>query len=100
MLNKIWLRLSIDKKVRSFALVVIVIILVSSGFSMFTMGFSLKDYSEILDENKICQEFMDAMESEGNAFHSYIAQRSDISSKDDEEDPKEDIDIVTIGEEG
>lgn len=78
-LNKIWLRLSIDKKVRSFALVVILIILVSSGFAMFTMGFSLKDYSEILDENKICQEFMNAMESEGNAFHSYIAQHSDIS---------------------
>ena len=79
MLNKIWLKLSINRKVKCFALVVIIIILVSSGFSMFIMGFSLKGYSEILDDNKLCQEFMDAMESEGNAFHAYISQRSDTS---------------------
>lgn len=79
MLNKMWLRLSIDTKIKTFGIVVVVIILISSVFSMFTMGYSLKGYSEILNENKLCQEFMDAMESEGNAFHAYISQQSDAS---------------------
>lgn len=79
MFNKIWQKMSIDRKVRCFALIVVAIILLSSFLSLFVMGFSLKDYGKILNENKICQEFMDAMESEGNAFHVYISERTETS---------------------
>jgi len=82
MFNKMWLKLSIDRKVRCFALIVVAIILLSSFLSLMVMGFSLKDYSEILNENRICQEFMDAMESEGKAFHTYVSERTDLSRQD------------------
>lgn len=81
MFNKIWQKMSIDRKVRCFALIVVAIILLSSFLSLFVMGYSLKDYGEILNENKICQEFMDAMESEGKAFHVYISERTETSKQ-------------------
>ena len=54
--------MSIDRKVQSFAAVIVFIILVSAGFAMFTMNYSLRDYGQLLDENRACQSFMKAME--------------------------------------
>ena len=65
--------MSIDRKVQSFAAVIVFIILVSAGFAMFTMNYSLRDYGQLLDENRACQSFMKAMEEEGLAFDGYVS---------------------------
>mgnify|MGYP006934566253 FL=1 len=61
MFKRRWWRMSIDQKVQSFAAIIAVIILVSAGFSMFTMSYSLRDYGQLLDENRASQTFMEAM---------------------------------------
>lgn len=73
MFKRQWWRMSIDRKVQSFAAVIVFIILVSAGFAMFTMSYSLRDYGQLLDENRACQSFMEAMEDEGNAFAGYVS---------------------------
>ena len=73
MFKRQWWRMSIDRKVQSFAAVIAFIILVSAGFAMFTMSYSLRDYGQLLDENRACQSFMKAMEEEGLAFDGYVS---------------------------
>ena len=73
MFKRQWWRMSIDRKVQSFAVVIVFIILVSAGFAMFTMNYSLRDYGQLLDENRACQSFMKAMEEEGLAFDGYVS---------------------------
>ena len=73
MFKRQWWRMSIDRKVQSFAAVIVFIILVSAGFAMFTMNYSLRDYGQLLDENRACQSFMKAMEEEGLAFDGYVS---------------------------
>lgn len=73
MFKRQWWRMSIDRKVQSFAAVIVFIILVSAGFAMFTMNYSLRDYGQLLDENRACQSFMKAMEEEGFAFDGYVS---------------------------
>ena len=73
MFKRQWWRMSIDRKVQSFAAVIVFIILVSAGFAMFTMSYSLRDYGQLLDENRACQSFMKAMEDEGHAFAGYAS---------------------------
>lgn len=73
MFKRQWWRMSIDRKVQSFAAVIVFIILVSAGFAMFTMNYSLRDYGQLLDENRACQFFMKAMEEEGLAFDGYVS---------------------------
>lgn len=73
MFKRQWWRMSIDRKVQSFAAVIVFIILVSAGFAMFTMNYSLRDYGQLLDENRACQSFMKAMEEEDLAFDGYVS---------------------------
>ena len=73
MFKRQWWRMSIDRKVQSFAAVIVFLILVSAGFAMFTMNYSLRDYGQLLDENRACQSFMKAMEEEGFAFDGYVS---------------------------
>ena len=77
MFKRRWWRMSIEYKVQSFAALIVLIILVSAGFAMFTMRYSLRDYGQILDENRACQSFMEAMEQEGNAFVAYVSAGTD-----------------------
>lgn len=79
MFKRQWWRMSIDRKVQSFAAVIVFIILVSAGFAMFTMNYSLRDYGQLLDENRACQSFMKAMEEEGFAFDSYVSASTETA---------------------
>lgn len=79
MFRRRWQQMPMERKVQSFALVIVAIILMSAGFAMFTMNYSLRDYGQILDENRSCQAFMQAMENEGEAFASYISARTESS---------------------
>lgn len=79
MFKRQWWRMSIDRKVQSFAAVIVFIILVSAGFAMFTMNYSLRDYGQLLDENRACQSFMKAMEDEGQAFAGYVSAGTEMS---------------------
>ncbi len=74
-----WQRMPMERKVQSFALIIVLIILLSAGFAMFTMNYSLHGYRQILDDNRACQAFMQAMENEGDAFASYISARTSSS---------------------
>ena len=79
MFKRQWWRMSIDRKVQSFAVVIVFIILVSAGFAMFTMNYSLRDYGQLLDENRACQSFMKAMEEEGLAFDGYVSASTETA---------------------
>ena len=79
MFKRQWWRMSIDRKVHSFAAVIVFIILVSAGFAMFTMNYSLRDYGQLLDENRACQSFMKAMEEEGLAFDGYVSASTETA---------------------
>lgn len=79
MFKRQWWRMSIDRKVQSFAAVIVFIILVSAGFAMFTMSYSLRDYGQLLDENRACQSFMKAMEDEGQAFAGYVSAGTEMA---------------------
>ena len=81
MFKRRWWRMSIDQKVQSFAAIIAVIILVSAGFSMFTMSYSLRDYGQLLDENRASQTFMEAMEAEGTAFSDYASTRTESAKE-------------------
>ena len=80
-LKRLWLRLSVDAKVKTFAAFVILVILLSAFFSLFTMHYSMDGYSEILEDNRRCQNFMKSMEDESTAFENYISGRSETDRK-------------------
>lgn len=79
LLRKHWFQYSIDRKVRTFAFFVGCTLVVAVFFSMLTMNFSLHGYGDILAANLSCQEFLDAMNSEEDAFRLYVEERTDAS---------------------
>lgn len=79
LLRKHWFQYSIDRKVRTFAFFVGCTLVVAVLFSMLTMNFSLHGYGDILAANLSCQEFLDAMNSEEDAFRLYVEERTDAS---------------------
>ena len=82
MLQKIWLRLPIKRKIDTFTAVVVLIMLFSVGMALSMMHFSTAGYQEILEEDMACQDFMDAMNQEGLALHTYFTDETDNNRED------------------
>ena len=72
MLRKIWLTISIKKKIGIFAAMVILIMALSATFSICIMNFSLGGFNTILNDNSRCHDFQEALDLEIESFADYI----------------------------
>ena len=79
MFRKFWFQMPINNKVRSFAVMVFLMIVVATCFNLYIMRFSMSDFGNILDENLRVQRVLDAIESEDSALHAYMEEGSDQS---------------------
>ena len=79
MFRKFWFRMPINNKVRSFAVMVFLMIVVATCFNLYIMRFSMSDFGNILDENLRAQRLLDAIESEDSALHAHMEEHSDRS---------------------
>lgn len=79
MFRKFWFRMPINNKVRSFAVMVFLMIVVATCFNLYIMRFSVSDFGNILDENLRVQRLLDAIEAEDSALHAHMEERSDRS---------------------
>ena len=61
MFRKFWFRMPINNKVRSFAVMVFLMIVVATCFNLYIMRFSISDFGNILDENLRAQRLLDAI---------------------------------------
>ena len=77
MFRKFWFQMPINNKVRSFAVMVFLMIVVATCFNLYIMRFSMSDFGNILDENLRVQRLLDAIESEDSALHAYMEEGSD-----------------------
>lgn len=72
MLRNIWLTISIKKKIGIFAAMVILIMALSTTFSICIMNFSLGGFNTILNDNSRCHDFQEALDLEIESFADYI----------------------------
>ena len=79
MFRKFWYQMPINNKVRSFAVMVFLMIIVATCFNLYIMRFSMSDFGNILDENLRVQRLLDAIESEDSALHTHMEEHSDRS---------------------
>jgi len=75
-LKNLWLRISIKKKLGSFAAMVILAMGLSVAFNIRVMKFSLDSFNIILNDNSRCHDFQEAMELEIRAFENYVKERT------------------------
>ncbi len=67
-----WLGLSIGSKMRVFVILLLLVIISAAGFNFYTLQFSAGDVSQILNEISRCESAQDAMQSEEEAFRTYV----------------------------
>lgn len=75
-LKNLWLRISLKKKLGSFAVMVILVMGLSVAFNIRVMKFSLDSFNVILNDNSRCHDFQEAMELEIKAFETYAKERT------------------------
>lgn len=75
-IKNIWLRISLKKKLGSFAVMVILVMGLSVAFNIRVMKFSLDSFNIILNDNSRCHDFQEAIELEIKAFEIYVKERT------------------------
>ena len=78
MFRKFWFQMPINNKVRSFAVMVFLMIVVATCFNLYIMRFFMSDFGNILDENLRVQRLLDAIESEKALQNSNHGQGSHL----------------------
>ena len=71
-LRKLWMTISIKRKIGIFAAMVILIMALSATFSICIMNFSLGGFNTILNDNSRCHDFQEALDLEIESFADYI----------------------------
>ncbi|WP_027292194.1 MULTISPECIES: sensor histidine kinase [Robinsoniella] len=71
-IGDIWRSMTIKKKIGSFSTMVFIIISLAVIFNIWTVKFSLVDFSRILKENAMSSALVDALEEETLLFEDYI----------------------------
>ncbi|MDO4328069.1 MAG: hypothetical protein Q4C66_01865 [Lachnospiraceae bacterium] len=77
MIKKLWLTISLKKKLGSFSILVAMVMALSVLFNIQIMNFSLGSFHVILDDNSKCYDFQEAIENEINAFEHFIKEQSE-----------------------
>ena len=70
--RKLWMTISIKRKIGFFAAMVILIMALSATFSICIMNFSLGGFNTILNDNSRCHDFQEALDLEIESFADYI----------------------------
>ncbi len=71
-LRKLWMTISIKRKIGIFAAMVILIVALSASFNIWIMKVSLGSFGQILNDNSRCHDFQEALDLEIKAFEQYI----------------------------
>ncbi|MDE7207502.1 MAG: HAMP domain-containing protein, partial [Lachnospiraceae bacterium] len=71
-LKKIWQSLKIKQKIKVFTQMVFLLILLSIFLAVWTVKYSLLDFSAILKSNSIVSDFVQCMEEEAGLFEAYV----------------------------
>lgn len=77
MLKDTWRRLPIEKKVRTFASAVLIMLMITAVFSLAVTHFSISDYGGILASNEAVQKTIDDLAAEEEKFRAFISERTD-----------------------
>lgn len=72
-----WLSMPIGTKMRAFVLLLLLAIVSSVGFNLYTLRFSIGDVSRNLNEISRCEAAQDAMDAESDAFRAYVGTPSE-----------------------
>ncbi len=75
--KRVWLGISLKKKLGIYVCLVILVIGVSAVFSFLLMDFTLGNFKVILNDNSKCYDFHEAMALETQAFKSYTRNRTE-----------------------
>ena len=76
LVRKLWMKISLRKKMWFYAGLVIFIMILFTIFTNKMLDYALKNFGEILSDNSKCQEFLQAIEEEAEAFNVYVRDRS------------------------
>lgn len=71
-LKKVWQSLKIKQKIRAFTGIVLMLIMLSIFLAVWTVKYSLFDFSVILNSNSIASDFVQCMEEEAQYFEVYV----------------------------
>lgn len=77
MIKKLWLTISLKKKLGSFSILVAMVMALSVLFNIQIMNFSLESFHAILDDNSKCYDFQEAIENEIHAFERFVKEQSE-----------------------
>ena len=80
-LRKLWMTISIKRKIGIFAAMVILIMALSASFNVWITNVSLGSFGGILNDNSRCNDFQEALEQEIKAFEHYV-RNADQESRD------------------
>ena len=72
-----WLSLPIGSKMRGFVILLLLAIVSSVGFNLYTLRFSVGDVSQNLREISRCEAAQDAMSAEASAFRAFVSTPSE-----------------------
>ena len=78
-LKSCWLSLPIGSKMRAFIILLLLVVVSSVGFNLYTLQFSVGDVSQNLKEISRCEAAQDAMHAESDAFRLYVRTPSEDS---------------------
>ena len=78
-LTKVWQSLKIKQKIKLFTNIVFVLILLSIFLAVWTVKYSLLDFSSILSSNSTVTDFVQSMEEETDFFEVYVKTGSETA---------------------
>lgn len=71
-LRKLWMKISIKRKIGIFAAMVILIMALSASFNIGIAKVSLGSFGRILNDNSRCRDLQEALDQEIRAFEQYV----------------------------
>ncbi len=75
--RKLWMEISLKKKLDIFAVMILLVMGLSVAFNIVAMNFVVRNFNQILDENSRCHDLQEAMELEAEAFAAYVRDKSE-----------------------
>lgn len=72
-----WINASLKRKLGLFAVMLALVMGISTVFNFLAMNFIMGNFNVILDDNSRCHDFQEAMELEVQAFEAYVRSRNE-----------------------
>lgn len=75
--RRLWDSLSLKNKLNSFAALILMSILLLATVSVVSIGYSIKGFGTILDDDVSCQNFQESFDQEVSSFENYVRGRDE-----------------------